>query len=131
MRPGAPRTWDRGPRVGASRLLVTAVTLLAFVFQILVLQTHIHGATQASAVKAPFGGIQTAHRAQPQKLPPDNEPSNCPICQELLHASVFVTPVAVAVPLAIVTTVIDLVVVHAAAPLAGLSHRWQSRAPPV
>ena len=68
---------------------------------------------------------------QPDKLPPANDPANCPICQEMLHAGVFVAPGAAALQLATLVAVIDFVFVEIFATTQTYAHGWKSRAPPI
>lgn len=116
-------------RTGAARLAITCVALFAFVLQTLVLQTHIHGAPLAAAT----GGLSLAVEKgqQPDKFPPANDPANCPICQEVLHAGAFVAPSAVAIQVATLATVIAFVFVEILATTQTYAHGWKSRAPPL
>ena len=66
----------------------------------------------------------------PDKLPPANDPANCPICQELLHAGAFVAPTAVTFQVATIATVIDFVFAQIFATTQTYAHGWKSRAPP-
>jgi hypothetical protein len=108
------------------RIALVAFTLLVFAFQTYVTQTHIHLAPDA------FGATTTLHA---QKLPPDkfparDDPANCPICQEILHAGQFITPQAAAVLLPSVVVSVIAIVIPIAATSGIASHAWQSRGPP-
>ena len=125
-----PRVGGRAPKGDAKRLAVTLVALLAFVLQTFVVQTHIHGVAQVAA--APLGVEQSAgHGTQPDKFPPGDDPANCPICQELLHAGSFVTPTAAALLVSTVATTIAIVFVELAAVTQTYPHGWSSRGPPL
>ncbi len=107
----------------SSRLMMLWV-LLAFVIQGYAVQTHIHGTAFATphVVSISAGSHQT---------PDDpNDPDNCPLCQEMIHAGVYVTPVAVALPITL--SAINFVTRFVIALPAGVAftHGWQSRAPP-
>jgi hypothetical protein len=112
--------------------LLTLCVLLAFFFQSLAVQTHVHHPAQQAAAQA-AGRIQVANIPAPAPLKSQDpaDPANCRLCQELAHAGVYVAPAPA--PLAI------LVSIAAAAPtLLTLSMRaampafgWQSRAPPI
>lgn len=123
----------RGARSPA-RLAVTLLALLAFALQSYVTQTHIHHASSVS-----FGltfdaqaAKQNVSTPQPHdKYPANEDPSNCPICQEMLHAGQFVTPTALAVlapalAVSFVALVIQSIIIARA-----VSHDWRGRAPPI
>ena len=114
------------------RLAITFLALLAFTFQTLVVQTHIHGAARVGAASTQLALDGTAsHDQSPDKFPPSDDPANCPICQELLHAGAFVTPTAAALQISTVVMSVDIVVVEIAAIERTFSHSWKSRAPPL
>lgn len=114
---------------------------VAFALQSYVTQTHIHFAghvvTGGFTFPDDFSKNQTgkalgASQSQDDhdKYPPGDDPTNCPICQEILYAGHFVSPSAVQILLPslavstieIVETVIPRVFT--------LSHNWQGRGPP-
>jgi len=107
----------------SARRWVTALALLAFFFQNLAVQTHIHQSLQPEAVKIQTDG---SHKA-PLKLDPVDQ---CRLCQELVHAGTFITPSAVVSLLSwtFVTASIARVLTLAADPATAFA--WQSRAPP-
>ena len=123
----------RSPRTllkvrNGARLAITLVALLAFALQTLVLQTHIHGAPLVGTA----GVTLAVEKGQsPDKLPPANDPANCPICQELLHAGAFVAPTAATFQVATIATVIDFVFAQIFATTQTYAHGWKSRAPPI
>jgi hypothetical protein len=108
-----------------ARLAITLVALLAFALQTLVLQTHIHGVPLAGTV-----GVSLAVEKGQQPAPPANDPANCPICQEMLHAGAFVAPGAATLQIATLASVIDFLFVEIFATAQTRSHGWKSRAPP-
>jgi hypothetical protein len=114
----------RGERASL-RLAITFLALLAFSVQSYVTQTHIHGAPASS-------GIAKAEQpAQPHdRYPANDDPANCPICQEILHAGHYVTPAAVAVLLPSVAVSTIAIVLDVPIALRSVSHSWHGRAPP-
>ena len=121
----------RSPRTllkvrNGARLAITLVALLAFALQTIVLQTHIHGVPLAGTA-----GVTLAVEKGQQPAPPANDPANCPICQEMLHAGVFVAPGAATLQIATIATIIDFVFVEIFATTQIYAHGWKSRAPPL
>lgn len=114
------------------------VTLLAFSLQTYLTQTHIHFASEARSTvtveKTVAGAVKalTSKPANPKdKYPANEDPANCPLCQELIHSGQFVTPAAAATMLpSLSVSVIELL---ASAPTLtrAVSHIWRGRAPPV
>jgi len=107
----------------SARRWVTALALLAFFFQNLAVQTHIHQSLQPAAVKVQTHG---GHKA-PLKLDPVDQ---CRLCQELVHAGTFLAPSVVIslLSLTFVAVGITRVLTFAADPATAFA--WQSRAPP-
>ena len=105
--------------------LVKLFALLAFLLQGLVVQTHIHGVPLTVADHI----LKASAPSQPAPNDP-YDPANCPLCQEILHAGVFVAPapVLLAIPSGVVTFAPDFLI----ATLIGQTSypSWQSRAPP-
>jgi hypothetical protein len=118
-------------RGSGARLAITFFVLFAFTLQTYVLQTHIHGTAGFGVATAKLVlDKNAAQKQRPDKLPPANDPANCPICQEILHTGFYVTPSAAVLPppavaVSIAPTVIDIVTAVEAH-----SHIWKSRAPP-
>lgn len=138
-----------------SRAIVAGVTphspisflllgLLALTIQILVVQTHIHipqtaGVAQTVSVttlaKSLVSGasVQTADdraTAPRDKYPINEDPSNCPLCQEIAHSGQFVHSVAVLAALPAFINVHFIVFSEALPSLFAVSHGWRVRAPP-
>jgi hypothetical protein len=110
-----------------SRQIATLVTLLVFVLHGLVLQTHIHPA------EPQFSGHTVAAAAGqtvPAPLSPSQDRGNCRLCQEMVHAGAYITPVIILAPAVLVFRAAIFqpapVVRSWSAPAFG----WQSRAPP-
>jgi hypothetical protein len=106
-------------------LAITLIALLAFTFQSFVSQVHFHAMPWTASAMFDAGKV-----SQPGKLPANDDQSNCPICQAVLHAGQFITPSAVIFGFpsfaAFLVTTFDRV----ATPSQVASHSWQSRAPP-
>src|SRR5271168_5531407 len=82
----AKATRSRATTLSGWRLGLVYVAMLAFAFQSYVVQTHIHFAP-ATAI-ADTQGASGHH----DKFPANDDPANCPICQEILHSGQFITP---------------------------------------
>jgi len=112
---------------GWRRALVYAV-LVAFALQTYIVQTHIHFAPAALSQLA--GGHEAVPQGSHDKYPANDDPANCPICQEILHSGQYLTPSAAALllPTLAVSTIamVDKALPHLSAP----SHSWRGRAPP-
>jgi len=126
----------KATRLALSRLLMF-VTLIAFSAQTYLTQTHIHLASEghetAALEQAAEGSgkiVGTAPAAPKDKYPANEDPANCPLCQEILHSGQFVTPAAAAVLLPFVS----ISVIETATPVTNLinavTHIWRGRAPP-
>jgi hypothetical protein len=116
------RAVARRAKAWPARLAITLFALLAFALQGYVTQTHIH-LTHAMSVTL---GVPAEH----EKYPSKDDPSNCPICQEILHAGAFVTPSAAALLLPTFTVSTIALVIDTPVAIRTLSHSWQGRAPP-
>jgi hypothetical protein len=111
------------------RLVLVYTALLAFALQGYVFQTHIH--FTPSELAGLTGDVDTnTANGHHDKFPANDDPANCPICQEILHSGQFVTPAAqfLLPPSLAVSTiaVVDQALPHILAP----SHSWRGRAPP-
>jgi hypothetical protein len=122
-----------------SRALVIVLALVALAIQIFVVQSHIHipqaaGRLQSISLIDLVSGTQTgAHQGAGvphDKYPVDEDPSNCPLCQELAHSGQFVQSVAALVALPVSVTVHFIVFNEVAPTLFAVSHSWRGRAPP-
>ena len=110
----------------SARRFVTLLAILAFTFQCILIQSHVHGpqvapsadhSVQASAPYLPGG-------------PDNDDPANCPLCQEMLHAGTYVMPVAAAIYLPVAIAFVSAPVVATVWRTITPSHNWQGRAPP-
>jgi hypothetical protein len=99
--------------------------LVAFTVQGFAVQTHIHGDPAST-------NSQITHDSLPSQPSPQDpyDPANCPLCQEMLHAGIYVAPVVadfVVILNAVAFAPTYILVPHAATER---QHSWQSRAPP-
>jgi hypothetical protein len=103
---------------------MTALVLLAFVLQCLAVQTHIHQLIQPVA--------KAASLHVPVPAPPKNQGpiDHCRLCQELVHAGAFVTPLATAVFAELSFVAAIFAALPAFAGAYAKPFAWQSRAPP-
>lgn len=121
----APRTQPHG------RLALIVALLLAVTWQSFVTQTHRHydrGAIAAAAAVQEGGGAAL----DPQgKHAPSGLPDNCPICREIAHAGPVVLPAPVAIFVPVAVAFFATLAAPLGLALAGRSHIWRSRAPPL
>jgi hypothetical protein len=123
-------------------LTMILIGLLALAIQSFVVQTHIHSprgaagiqtVSIATAVKGATGAVAEAGSKVPlprDKYPITEDPSNCPLCQEMSHAGQFVASAAVLVALPVAVAVHFIPWAEAAIPSVAVTHIWRSRAPP-
>jgi hypothetical protein len=121
----ASRVKGRAPFANVLRAAVTIATLFAFLFQTLVVQTHIHN---ESAAPAP--ALTKTAGASGGKAPANDDANGCQICQALLHAGTYLPPVPALPHVAAVETITSLVLAEASIIARSLAHGWNSRAPP-
>lgn len=106
---------------------VVVATLLAFLGQAFVTQTHLHIASnQRSAARASLSGDPTDLKNGPTS--PDLP--ICPICQEIAHAGAYLAPTPTAFAAPAPVTGWHLVLPAPALTPRQDSHGWRSRAPP-
>ncbi len=124
----ASRSW--------SRLAITFFALIAFVVQSGVTQTHIHfpagsgGAITAGYAASPVDTKAGTSQDRGQH-PANNDPDNCPLCQQILLSGAFITP---SLAVLVLPSEVALSILRAPAATAVLqpqSHNWQGRAPPL
>ena len=120
------------------------LAVIALAVQILVVQTHIHipqGVGRSASVsimtvaKALIAGPAAATVDQSANLPRDKypineDPSNCPLCQEIAHSGQFVQSAAVLAHLPVWVSVHFIEFREALPSYFTVSHSWQGRAPP-
>ncbi len=99
--------------------------LVAFAVQGFAVQTHIHGEPLSALAHL----THVSAPSQPASQDP-YDPANCPLCQEMLHAGIYVAP-AVA-DFVVILNAVAFAPTFALLPHAATErqHSWQSRAPP-
>jgi hypothetical protein len=123
-----------GPPLSRTRLrdlsrtaqrFVTFLAILAFTFQCILVQSHVHGPQEAPPA---VHSVSVSVPVLPG--PGDEDPANCPLCQEMLHAGTYVTPIAIPIYLPIAATLAATPAPTAVFRVFAPSHNWQGRAPP-
>jgi hypothetical protein len=120
------------------------MAIIALAVQILVVQTHIH-IPQATGRSASVSIVTVAHtlisgatseaadqqaNVPRDKYPINEDPSNCPLCQEIAHSGQFVQSAAVLAHVPAWVSVHLIVFSDLLPSLYAVSHSWQGRAPP-
>jgi hypothetical protein len=126
-----------------ARLVMGLLALFAIALQSFVVQTHIH-------MRQGSGGVQTmsivtiaksigAFSATPattkavtlrDKYPINEDPSNCPLCQEFSHSGQFMQSAAALAILPASVSVHFIIFSEALPSFLAVSHNWHGRAPP-
>jgi hypothetical protein len=112
--------------------LLLAFTLLAFGVQSYVTQTHIHLPSEfAGAASTAAAGNTVAERTgHHDRYPANEDPANCPLCQEIFYAGHYVAPVAIMVLAPNFIGAAEAAVERELGQPSADSHNWQGRAPP-
>jgi len=111
-----------------------AAALIALCLQTLVVQTHIHlprgGGTALALITQTDEGASAPDGGPADRYPAGSDPSNCPLCRELVHGTQFVTPPPAEIAFPIFAA--GRLAVYSESPFASPApaHGWQSRAPP-
>ena len=121
--------------MSSARLILTFVTLFAFGLQSYLTQTHIHHppviGQLALAGDIPMTGEPAKSPGDTDKYPANQDPANCPLCQEIALAGYFVAPAAVLLVLPTAAAVATFDFAEITLPSRAPSHNWQGRAPPI
>jgi len=131
-------------RVSVSSWPIVILGLLAVIIQSFVVQTHIHipqatGASQSVSVvtlaKVFVAGSSASasenHASAPRdKYPINEDPTNCPLCQEIAHSGQFVQSAAVLAYVPVWISIYFIPFREALPSRAAAGHSWQGRAPP-
>ena len=121
------------------------LALLALTIQSFVVQTHIHipqaaGRAQTVSIVAlaqnilagPASESAQDNQAAPRdRFPITEDPSNCPLCQEVAHSGQFIASAASLAYLPVTATVNFIVFIEVAPSILAASHTWRGRAPPI
>ena len=143
--------YERAHACESGKLAVTQAffilaALVALTIQILVVQPHIHIVTAISATRSvtlvasgedaarvAISVVRVAENAtvpSPDKYPFNEDPSNCPLCQELVFSSHFVQSAAILAVLLFDAPVRSFSFDEPYTSSFAASHIWHSRAPP-
>lgn len=120
------------------------LALLALAIQSFVVQTHIHipqatGRAQTVSIVAlaqtilaspAADAVQDNQPAPRDRFPITEDPSNCPLCQEVAHSGQFVASAASLASVPLSATVSFIVFAEVAPYVFAASHTWRGRAPP-
>ena len=107
--------------------MLVGALLLALVVQGYATQTHIHKQSTSTVSAALKADGSPTH----DNFPVNDDPANCPICQQIIHAGQFVAP-AWLVPFLLVLAISKIEIAALAVPhFNSVSHNWRSRGPPL
>lgn len=109
----------------ATRRFITLFALLAFFLQGFAVQTHLHHYTKPAAALAAADNIPA-----PSKSIDPVDLGSCRLCQELVHAGVFVAPASFALFASVSFVTAGLAPISFFADATASAFGWQSRAPP-
>jgi hypothetical protein len=125
-----PRSKAQAAIRGALSRALVLVTLVAFLGQTYLVQTHIHmPATGKPAVVDLLDGA--APTSDHGKAPLKDDSANCPLCQQFASAGQFVTPAAAAILLPSLSISIIEVAAFVGDFAPPVTHIWRGRAPPL
>jgi hypothetical protein len=126
-------------RAPGLRVFFVLLGLLALTVQTLVVQTHIHIA-QRTAILSSVGDVSGAGTlgwtavgktsAPRDRYPANEDPSNCPLCQEFAHFGHFTQGTVFFVAALLSSTIRHSVYNDAPIPFTVVTHLWRGRAPP-
>ncbi len=131
MRIGYPRNASWG------RAIVTALVLLAFILQSLVVQTHVHFSPighNAAFVAHDRALISAApsrvFRGDLPKNTDDGDATHCPLCQAIFSSGSYLIPTLLQVQLFVAFSILGPIAHRTIFVSSASYHSWQSRAPP-
>lgn len=124
------RSMSHRDAIGRSaQAVILIVALLGFLCQAIFVQAHFHAPAQAPSFHSAV--VTHAKLAVHDDHPGHDEPTDCPICHELAHASAYLLPgsssFGIPAPFKIWMGPAPLV----ASVTVRRSHAWRSRAPPL
>jgi hypothetical protein len=111
------------------RAIVTPMVLVAFLLQILIVQTHVHFPTLETPAIGHAVSASSAALHQSKKTG-DAHTTHCPWCQAILANGNYLPAVAPPIDLPVAFRLLDPTVLNTSAVAIASSHAWQSRAPP-
>jgi len=107
--------------------------LLALTIQLFAVQTHIHGNGVLPGLGATPGladGLNAGPAHHPDNFPVQDDPSNCPLCQEFAHSGGYLHTVEIAILPPAVRIGARSFIFKLDEPREQISHPWFGRAPP-
>jgi len=125
-----------------ARVVMGLLALFAIAMQSFVVQTHIHMGqgsgiqtisiiTAAKHIGAFSAPSATPNASAPRdKYPITEDPSNCPLCQEIAHSGQFLQSAAALAAIPASVSVHFIIFSEALPSFFAVSHNWHSRAPP-
>jgi hypothetical protein len=117
----------QGKRSPAWCQFFAAFMILALVVQGYVTQTHIHKQNSWTVSAA----LKASGSPNHDNFPVNDDPANCPICQQITHAGHFLAPAWFASFL-LVLAISKIEIATLAVPhFDSISHNWRSRGPPL
>ncbi|MEI9989472.1 MAG: hypothetical protein WDM86_05475 [Rhizomicrobium sp.] len=123
-----PGTKVRAASRGMVSRALVLLTLVAFLVQGFVTQTHIHARPVGAPVAVDlFDGAKAPAK---DNAPSKNDEANCPLCQAFASSGQFLTPAAAAILLPSFSVSVIQLVPLAAKLVRSASHAWRGRAPP-
>jgi hypothetical protein len=108
------------------RLLLVAFMALTLFFQGYVTQSHFHTQNELTNTNVLKAGGAPGH----DNNTPSDDPDNCPICQQLMHAGQFVAPTSLVYFSALLAISVIEIVTLAIPRFDAISHSWRGRGPP-
>lgn len=115
---------------GSARFALTLFAALGFFLQSFIAQTHLHAVSRTGTATSIVAGVVVDHQDKQNPRPGNDDPANCPTCQQLAHAGTYITPVVsyLQEPSQPPMALEQVAVLHSDDFI--LSHAWRSRAPP-
>ena len=110
------------------RFLLCLIVALALLFQGFVTQAHFHEPSASDGLVKSLAGH--LGKPGPAKAPLNDDPANCPICQQLIHAGQFVAPAWLAPFLLVVPVFHVEIATDTRSRFDSISHSWLGRGPP-
>jgi hypothetical protein len=115
-------------RASAWQLVLVSFLVLVLVFQGYATQSHIHKQDiSAASIALKANGTAPGHK----NAPTNDDPANCPICQQFMHAGQYVAP-AWLTPLLLILAISTVEITTVDIPhFDTVSHNWRGRGPPL
>ena len=115
-----------GGRSLAARLLLVGFMVLTIVVTGYFTQTHLHSQNLAGSSVA-----QNDSSSKHNNLPANDDPGNCPLCQQFLHSGQFVAPASLVFFSPLLPISVIEIATLAVPRFDTVSHSWLGRGPPL